>query len=362
MLPDTSMRKVSIMHVMRTMLGITTLALTLCGLGIELHAEDRAIDEPTIRQAIQKSLPLLEKGARGSMAERKQCFTCHNQGLPILAMTLARTRGFSVDSEHLQSQLVFIADFLRRNRERYLDGSGTGGRADTAGYALWTLSAGNWKALGDPDDPTPAVAQYLLGFQAEKGYWPADSHRPPTENSDFTTTFLAARGLKFFGTNEQSSSIATRFTAAREWLRNATPRETEDHVFRLRAFALIGDCDDVIPAARDQLLSLQRPDGGWAQLPDSESDAYATGSVLAALLQAANLAADHESYQKGLRYLLQNQQSDGSWHVVSRSKPFQTYFESGYPHGKDQFISIAAGSWATMALTLALPESTVPRP
>ena len=34
-----------------------------------------------------------------------------------------------------------------------------------------------------------------------------------------------------------------------------------------------------------------------------------------------------------------------------------TYFESGFPHGKDQFISIAASSWATTALALSLPVS-----
>jgi hypothetical protein len=39
--------------------------------------------------------------------------------------------------------------------------------------------------------------------------------------------------------------------------------------------------------------------------------------------------------------------------VTSRSTPVQPYFESGFPHGKDQFISIAASNWATMALILA---------
>jgi hypothetical protein len=40
--------------------------------------------------------------------------------------------------------------------------------------------------------------------------------------------------------------------------------------------------------------------------------------------------------------------------VKTRSKPIQTYYESGYPHGKDQFISISAASWATIALALAV--------
>jgi len=57
-----------------------------------------------------------------------------------------------------------------------------------------------------------------------------------------------------------------------------------------------------------------------------------------------------------MRYLLKTQVDDGSWHVKSRSKPFQTYFESGFPHGNDQFLSIAASSWAATALVLSLPE------
>ena len=41
--------------------------------------------------------------------------------------------------------------------------------------------------------------------------------------------------------------------------------------------------------------------------------------------------------------------------MASRSKPFQLYFESGFPYGKDQFIAVAASGWAAAALALALP-------
>jgi hypothetical protein len=43
--------------------------------------------------------------------------------------------------------------------------------------------------------------------------------------------------------------------------------------------------------------------------------------------------------------------------VKSRSFPFQPYFESGFPYGADQWISIAGSSWATIALTIADKES-----
>jgi hypothetical protein len=49
------------------------------------------------------------------------------------------------------------------------------------------------------------------------------------------------------------------------------------------------------------------------------------------------------------------QREDSSWYVKSRSRPFQTYFESGFPHGSDQFISAAASGWAVAGLAQSYP-------
>ena len=40
-------------------------------------------------------------------------------------------------------------------------------------------------------------------------------------------------------------------------------------------------------------------------------------------------------------------------HVKTRAIWFQPHFESGFPYGKDQFISTAGTAWATLALSLA---------
>src|SRR5207237_5602336 len=111
-----------------------------------------------------------------------------------------------------------------------------------------------------------------------------------------------------------------------------------------------------------ELLKTQRKDGGWSQTEDLDSDAYATGSALVMLHQAASVPVSDPVYQRGLEFLIGAQQADGSWQVRSRSTPFQTYFESGFPHGKDQFISIAASSWAAIALLQAIPaEKSIPK-
>ena len=59
-------------------------------------------------------------------------------------------------------------------------------------------------------------------------------------------------------------------------------------------------------------------------------------------------------YQAGLKYLLSTQAADGTWHVKSRSLLFQPYFESGYPYGRDEWISAAGAAYATLAIAAAV--------
>jgi hypothetical protein len=90
-----------------------------------------------------------------------------------------------------------------------------------------------------------------------------------------------------------------------------------------------------------------------AQLPTMGSDAYATGQALYAL-KAGDVSTQSEAYRRGAAYLLRTQLDDGTWLVRSRGFGFQPYFETGFPHSRDQFISAAATSWAVMALAYAL--------
>jgi squalene cyclase len=107
--------------------------------------------------------------------------------------------------------------------------------------------------------------------------------------------------------------------------------------------------------AREAALALaaeQRPDGGWAQLDSLDSDAYATGMALYALYESGAWNPNDRGYRRGVGFLLDTQQADGSWHVRSRALGFQKQFDSGFPHGRDQWISAAGSAWATLALTL----------
>jgi hypothetical protein len=309
-----------------------------------------AAETKDVRAAVARALPLLQKAGAGHMEERT-CFACHNQAQPLLAMTTARSRGLDVPAEELKKHADFIAAFLASNRDNYLKGRGQGGAADTAGYALWALELAGRK----PDATTAAVAEYLLQYNQALGHWRTTSNRPPSEVSPFTVTYLAVRGLQTFGTAAQKERVEKRLRAARAWLEKTPAHDTEDRVFRLWALKRVGASADVVRDAVRELLRSQRPEGGWAQTDAMEPDAYATGSALVALHEAGGLPTNDPAYRRGLSFLLASQLADGSWHVRSRSRPFQIYFESGFPHGKDQFISVAASGWATAALALALP-------
>jgi hypothetical protein len=302
----------------------------------------------TVKASIDRSLPLLLKAAEGHVA-KQTCFACHNQALPMLAFHTARERGFVVKDDDLKAQTEFIHDFLKRNKDKFEKGQGTGGQVDTAGYAMLTLELGGQK----PDDVTAAVATYILNYRKDTDHWPPVSNRPPSEASHFTTTYLALRAVRVWGSKDQKEAIAKRVEATRAWLLRTPAKDMEDRVSRLLAMKETGVEENVVQAAAKSLLVLQQKDGGWSQLDGGKSDAYATGSSLFALHHVCSLKPDDPAYANGLGFLLRSQLADGSWYIKSRSKPFQPYYESGFPHGNDQFISATASGWATAALALA---------
>jgi hypothetical protein len=70
-------------------------------------------------------------------------------------------------------------------------------------------------------------------------------------------------------------------------------------------------------------------------------------------LHESGVASSDPIYRRGVDYLLRTQQEDGSWHVVTRALGFQPYFQSGFPYGRDQWISQAGTAVAAIALTFS---------
>ena len=158
------------------------------------------------------------------------------------------------------------------------------------------------------------------------------------------------RALQLYAPKANRAEYTRAIGRARDWLASATGEFTEERAFRLLGLAWAEAGTEKLRAAARELLALQRSDGGWSQEPPLESDSYATGEALTALLESGMAAADDQAVRRGVEFLLRTQLQDGSWYVKSRSVPIQAYFESGFPHGADQWISAAGTAWAVRAL------------
>jgi ankyrin repeat protein len=310
-------------------------------------APKRVGEGNTVAAALSRSLPLLERaGPAFAAASGEHCVSCHHQSLPAMALGRARQHGLKTDAKLAREQAAETLELLVPRRELYLQGIGVTDHQD-AGYWLAGLAAAEQAA----DATTDALVHYLITKQAADGRWRASQHRPPMVGSDFATTALSLRALQHFAPPARVADIRRRVERARDWLRSNAPQSTEDRVFQLLGLAWSKADADVVRRSADGLRAMQREDGGWSQLPTLGSDAYATGTALYALHEGGEVATTDAAYQKGVKYLLHTQCPDGSWFVATRSMPVQPYFESGFPHGRSQFISIAATCWATMALT-----------
>ena len=303
---------------------------------------------PPADKAAERAVALLQQSA-APFFKVSGCVSCHNQSLPQMVAGMARVRLVHVDETLAEQSRKQVLSIVKPARLPLLENSDVvPDIAGTAPYLLLGLYGDNYA----PDVYTDAAVLNLLAKQFPDGSWRPWAPRPPLEFSPVTSTALSIRALQLYAPPSIKPAVRRQIAAAREYLRGVTVRTNEEKAMRLLGLRWSGAAEAEINAAAKSLRADQRPDGGWSQLPTLGSDAYATGQALYALRIAGGLAAADAVYLRGADYLLRSQQADGSWRVVSRSFPFQPYHESGFPHGKDQWISAAGTSWAAMALML----------
>lgn len=302
----------------------------------------------SVRDAIQRSIPLLQH-TDVTFAQKSGCISCHNNTFTAMSVAGAREKRIPVNENIAQAQMKIYGTYVESWRDRVLQGVGIPGDSDTMSYLLVGMAAEHYPA----DAATDAIVRFLKNHQRPDGSWIIDAHRPPIESSDIEVTVNSMRAMQLYAPPTQRADYDRAIRKAADWIVAAQPRNNEDRAFQLLGLAWAKSDQQKISAAAHLLSAQQRSDGGWAQIPSLPSDAYATGQALVALRESGAITLTDSTFTRGVQFLMSTQLADGSWYVKSRAMRIQPFFESGFPYGRDQFVSAAGTNWATQALALA---------
>jgi ankyrin repeat protein len=317
------------------------------------------LEDSTLIASAEKALAALQTTAARSReaylrhVSKQDCVSCHQQYLPMAAVGHARNRSIRFDQDAAQEQIDLMAKLRSPSfdPEYIMQTLFHPEPAHTFGYQLFGIFAEGVP----PSARTDGIVHHLVTIQASDGRWVNNLPRPPMQSSDVTATALSIHAIKSYGWPGRKEEFAASIEHARKWLWTVAAESNEESTFQLLGLHWAGEPTERLTYMARRLVRKQRQDGGWAQLPTLESDAYATGEALYALAQVVEDPMADPDWQRGLRFLLERQEEDGTWHVARRTFPFQPTMNSGFPHHRDSWISAAATSWAILALTQAAP-------
>jgi ankyrin repeat protein len=325
------------------------LAGMLC-VATALSAAEAGSDQ--IRDAATRAIVLLQNSQKDWYA-KQSCESCHHQIMPALAFRVAREHGLPVNEDIARDNAVHaFGPFASIDRAvqytHIIDPSLDDGNR------LLAMDAAGVR----PNLTTAIYARFIASRQRPDGHWVTIDQRPPQSYSYITATAVSLRAIQIYGHQKLAVDTRQRVDRARAWLGSQRPRDTEERTYQLLGLYWAGASAGELSKLGRDLAATQRADGGWNSLDPRASDAYSTGQALMALHDAAGIATSDPAWVRGLHFLLETEQPDGSWHVVSRLHPpapvSPPYFESGYPYGHDQFVSAMGACWSIMALATAL--------
>jgi ankyrin repeat protein len=314
--------------------------------------EGGPLTDSAICAAISPALPLLKKTAAESKStfithgSKQQCTSCHQQSLPLAALSAARAKGIAEDPA-FEKQLATWSTQQMPDLEMLLQATFNPEPAHSFGYALFGLHMhGTLRNAA-----TDAMVYHVAQIQRQDGHWENNLPRPPIQTSDVSATAFGILALRNYGFPGREEEFEKRIIRARAWLWSAEPTCHEEQVYRLLGLAWSGESASQLGKIRVDLVAAQRSDGGWSQLATLESDPYATGQALYALQVVGGAKTEPVAVNRATRYLLQTQLADYTWRSPRRAFPFQPTMQSGFPHGRDSWLSSAATSWAVLALS-----------
>lgn len=315
-----------------------------------------------IHATVDRAIHYLQTESADWLKTRK-CAACHHAPLPLWALSEAGQRGYAIDRQYLDDTL----DSLLGGKEKLLasrifpNPAGPPdprpqGRGLNMGLPMMMVAAHSLPALSDGQKQSLAlIVDEILKKQQPDGSWEffPTLRRPPINESQTTDVAWISLALTAETNAASSEPQRTALAKANAWLEAAKPADLhQDKVFKVILGVRAGKSREALQPTIDELLALQRPDGGWSQtVPEPRSDAFATGQTLYALSLAGYMTND-AAVKRGIDFLVATQQPDGSWPMISRSTP------DGSPGSAKLLTPVTCGasSWATLGIVRLVPN------
>ena len=343
--------------------SLTSLILVACLAGASSADEPVAVAAATAEQthqAVDRAIGYVQQESSAWLKTRK-CAACHHAPLPLWALSEADQHGYAIDKTFLTDTI----ESLLGSREALLSSRifpnpadppdpRPQGRGLNMGLPMLVVAARSLPALTDAQQQSlRLISEEIISKQQADGSWEffAGLRRPPINESQTTDAAWIIMALEDPAAPESQRAALLK---AIDWLAAANVSDIhQDKVLKLLMGVRAAEPRESLQATIDELLALQRADGGWSQtVPELQSDAFATGQTLYALA-LLGFSAEQTEIRRGIDFLVATQSPDGSWPMVSRSTP------DGSPGSATLLtpIQCAASSWAVLAMSRLEPRT-----
>lgn len=288
-------------------------------------------------EAIRSSVSYLDtegdRWLRGQVPMQKGtgCISCHHVGYALWSRREAQLAGVVTDDKaasDLRSRAM--ASQARPGQPRVVSATqmimaGAHSDGDLEVIRSDKKPAGNWHAAG----------QFATQLRGE-------------DESDDVASLWALAALAALG------SLDTETEARRErgsvWMDRAEPgASSEWHIARLVVAWRQGD-EKHRSELLEHVLAAQNPDGGWGWLVGGPSNPFSTGQTVYALALVDDEGA-RPARQRGVAYLLDRQEPDGTWATPSELT------STAPSHEKDYIYRYWGTAWASIGLSRSLADS-----
>src|SRR5438876_11310147 len=328
-------------------------------------------DEPTsipratteqVHQTVDRAIGYLQTESAAWLNTRK-CAACHHVQMPLWALSEAERQGYAIDKKYVADtteSLLGSKDKLMASRIFPIPGDTSDPRPQARGLNMGlpflAVAAQSMPSLKEGQKQSlKLITEEIVKKQQPDGSWEffATLRRPPINESQ--TTDAARRSMALAGETGPDAPESQRaaLSKAIAWLDAAKRSDLhQDKVLKVLMGVRSAKPRQTIQTTIDELLALQRADGGWSQtVPELKSDAFATGQTLY-VLALAGLTAERPEIKRGIDFLVATQMPDGSWPMISRSTP------DGSPGSSKLLtpITCAASSWAALGLARLAPK------